>query len=138
MPTLLIYRYYFKERESAFSSFSSSQAGVLITTDVASRGLDLASVAWVVQYHVTGGPIDYVHRVGRTARAGGHGKALLFLEPEETEFMNLLKSKVGIEMKEIILPDLLQTVLFHLQNTKHPGKLRVCFHIYFGFIYVLK
>ncbi|CAH8456965.1 unnamed protein product [Schistosoma curassoni] len=113
-----------KERESAFGSFSSSQAGVLITTDVASRGLDLASVAWVVQYHVTGGPIDYVHRVGRTARAGGHGKALLFLEPEETEFMNLLKSKVGIEMKEISLPDLLQTVLFHLQNTKHPGKLR--------------
>ncbi|CAH8452403.1 unnamed protein product [Schistosoma turkestanicum] len=113
-----------KERESAFNGFSSSQAGVLITTDVASRGLDLASVAWVVQYHVTGGPVDYVHRVGRTARAGGHGKALLFLEPEELEFMDLLKSKVGIEMKELSLPDLLQTVLFHLQNTKHPGKQR--------------
>ncbi|TNN14472.1 putative ATP-dependent RNA helicase DDX31 [Schistosoma japonicum] len=112
------------ERESAFNSFSASHAGVLITTDVASRGLDLASVAWVVQYHVTGGPIDYVHRVGRTARAGSHGKALLFLEPEELEFRNLLKSKVGIEMKEISLPDLLQTVLFHFQNTKHPGKHR--------------
>ncbi|KAK4472396.1 hypothetical protein MN116_003653 [Schistosoma mekongi] len=112
------------ERESAFSSFSASQAGVLITTDVASRGLDLASVAWVVQYHVTGGPIDYVHRVGRTARAGSHGKALLFLEPEELEFRTLLKSKVGIEMKEISLPDLLQTVLFHFQNTKHSGKRR--------------
>nr|CAH8831915.1 unnamed protein product [Trichobilharzia regenti] len=114
-----------KDRESAYQSFATSQAGILITTDVASRGLDLASVAWVVQYHVTGGPVDYVHRVGRTARAGGQGKALIFLEPGETGFMDLLKSRVGMEMKEINLSDLLQTVLFHLQNTKRPGRQRV-------------
>ncbi|CAH8439127.1 unnamed protein product [Heterobilharzia americana] len=113
-----------KERESAFQSFANSQAGVLITTDVASRGLDLASVAWVVQYHVTGGPVDYVHRVGRTARAGGQGKALLFLESAELGFIDLLKSRVGMEINEISLSDLLQTVLFHLQNTKRPGRQR--------------
>lgn len=88
---------------------------------MASRGLDLAAVSWVVQYHMTGGPVDYVHRVGRTARAGGRGKALVYLDQDELGFMDLLKSKVGIEFEMLSLPDLLQTVLFHL---RHCGRAR--------------
>ncbi|VDO11080.1 unnamed protein product, partial [Rodentolepis nana] len=107
-----------KERYSVFQAFSGCPNGILFTTDVASRGLDLAGVAWVVQYHVSGTPIDYVHRVGRTARCGGRGKALLFLQSEEKSFIQLLASTVGVEFKPVNLTDLLQTALYHLQNTK--------------------
>ncbi|KAF5402429.1 RNA helicase, partial [Paragonimus heterotremus] len=109
------------EREKVFHNFSSSQSGVLLTTDVASRGLDLASVSWVVQYHVTGGPVDYVHRVGRTARAGGRGKALLFLEPQELGFTDLLQAQTGAKFEQLSLPDLMQTALFHMRNLKPSG-----------------
>lgn len=101
-----------------FQAFSGCPNGILLTTDVASRGLDLAGVAWVVQYHVSGTPVDYVHRVGRTARAGGRGKALLFLQPEEKSFTQLLTSTVGVELKPLNLTGVLQTALYHLHNIK--------------------
>ncbi|KAF7256736.1 hypothetical protein EG68_06543 [Paragonimus skrjabini miyazakii] len=116
------------EREKVFHNFSISQSGVLLTTDVASRGLDLASVSWVVQYHVTGGPVDYVHRVGRTARAGGRGKALLFLEPQELGFTDLLQAHTGATFEQLNLPDLMQTALFHMRNLKPSGTSKAMFH----------
>ncbi|KAM3180831.1 hypothetical protein ACTXT7_015537 [Hymenolepis weldensis] len=107
-----------KERQSVFQAYSGCPNGILLTTGVASRGLDLAGVAWVVQYHVSGTPVDYVHRVGRTARAGGRGKALLFLQPEEKSFTQLLTSTVGVKLKLLNLTDVLQTALYHLHNIK--------------------
>ncbi|GAA48069.1 ATP-dependent RNA helicase DDX31/DBP7 [Clonorchis sinensis] len=111
----------FQERESVFHSFCTSKSGILLTTDVASRGLDLAGVAWVVQYQVTGGPVDYVHRVGRTARAGGRGKALLFLDNMELGFADLLRARAGIVFEELSLADLMQTALFHVRHMKRNG-----------------
>ncbi|KAM7533395.1 hypothetical protein Aperf_G00000127155 [Anoplocephala perfoliata] len=107
-----------KERQTVFQEFANCPNGILLTTDVASRGLDLAGVSWVVLYHVSGTPVDYVHRVGRTARAGGRGKALLFLQPEEESFIQLLASTVGVDLKRLKLSDVLQTALYHLQTTK--------------------
>ncbi|CAL8072098.1 unnamed protein product [Calicophoron daubneyi] len=109
------------EREKVFRDFSVSRSGILLTTDVASRGLDLASVAWVVLYHVTGGPVDYVHRVGRTARAGGRGKAVLFLDQSELGYTDLLQARAGIEFENLSLPELMQTALFHMCHTKRRG-----------------
>nr|CAD7426287.1 unnamed protein product [Timema monikensis] len=62
-------------------------------TDVASRGLDLPSVDWIVQYTAPCSTSDYVHRVGRTARVGSHGSALLFLAPGEAEFVRNLENR---------------------------------------------
>ncbi|KAL5109325.1 putative ATP-dependent RNA helicase DDX31 [Taenia crassiceps] len=107
-----------KERQTVFQEFSSCPNGILLTTDVASRGLDLAGVAWVVQYHVSGSPIDYVHRVGRTARAGGRGKALLLLQPEEESYTRMLSATVGLQLQRLNLTDVLQTALYHLRHTK--------------------
>ncbi|VDM33472.1 unnamed protein product [Hydatigera taeniaeformis] len=107
-----------RERQMVFQEFSSCPNGILLTTDVASRGLDLAGVAWVVQYHVSGSPIDYVHRVGRTARAGGRGKALLLLQPEEESYTHMLSSTVGLQLQRLNLVDVLQTALYHLRHTK--------------------
>uniref|UniRef100_A0A0X3PVN4 ATP-dependent RNA helicase n=1 Tax=Schistocephalus solidus TaxID=70667 RepID=A0A0X3PVN4_SCHSO len=105
------------DRYPVFRAFSNCPNGILLTTDVASRGLDLAGVAWVIQYHVSGTPVDYVHRVGRTARAGGRGKALLMLLPEEETYVSMLRSTVGIELRKLEVTDVLQTALFHVNNS---------------------
>lgn len=66
-------------------------------TDVAARGLDIPRVDWIVQYDPPDDPRDYIHRVGRTARAGKVGKSLLFLLESELGFLRYLKeSKVPL------------------------------------------
>ncbi|XP_046740861.1 probable ATP-dependent RNA helicase DDX31 [Diprion similis] len=82
-----------KERTEVFKTFRAAKSGVLLCTDVAARGLDLPKVDSVVQYT---GPLsarDYVHRVGRTARAGSSGSAVIFLTPPEVEFVRMLESR---------------------------------------------
>jgi len=59
--------------------------------DVAARGLDLPHVHWIVQYNVPGKPVDYIHRVGRTARIGVTGNALLFVSPAEVDYITVLR-----------------------------------------------
>ncbi|KAI4503859.1 hypothetical protein M0802_001262 [Mischocyttarus mexicanus] len=82
-----------KERTEVFKNFRLANTSVLLCTDVAARGLDLPKVDCVVQYT---GPLsarDYVHRIGRTARAGTSGTAVIFLTPPEVEFVRMLESK---------------------------------------------
>eukprot|EP01028_Stygiella_incarcerata_P006057 TRINITY_DN2485_c0_g1_i1.p1 TRINITY_DN2485_c0_g1~~TRINITY_DN2485_c0_g1_i1.p1 ORF type:complete len:570 (+),score=196.52 TRINITY_DN2485_c0_g1_i1:125-1834(+) len=78
-------------RTRTFFDFVEASSGILLCTDVAARGLDIPSVDWIVQYDPPDDPKEYIHRVGRTARAGGKGKALLFLLPEEIGFLKYLK-----------------------------------------------
>jgi len=59
--------------------------------DVAARGLDLPRVHWIVQYNTPGKPVDYIHRVGRTARIGVTGNALLFVTPAEVDYVKILR-----------------------------------------------
>ncbi|XP_053693011.1 probable ATP-dependent RNA helicase CG8611 [Sabethes cyaneus] len=81
------------ERSSVFREFRSSKSAILLCTDVVARGIDVPSVDLVIQYHAPQILADYVHRVGRTARAGQSGKAVLFLEPSEVEFAKYLAVK---------------------------------------------
>ncbi|KAI5171896.1 ATP-dependent RNA helicase DDX18/HAS1 [Nematocida sp. LUAm3] len=87
-------------REKVFDSFCSGDLQILFSTDVAARGLDVPGVSWIVQYDPPTDPKEYIHRVGRTARAGGTGKALLFLLPHEKVFIKYLKS-LGIDVEEL-------------------------------------
>jgi ATP-dependent RNA helicase DDX18/HAS1 len=80
-----------QKRSTTFLEFKNADRGILLCTDVASRGLDLPAVDWVIQYDPPDDPKDYIHRVGRTARAGGRGNALLFLLPTELGFLRYLK-----------------------------------------------
>lgn len=80
-----------QKRTSTFFEYCNSSSGVLFCTDVAARGLDIPAVDWIVQYDPPDDPKEYIHRVGRTARAGGAGNALLFLLPEEIAFLRYLK-----------------------------------------------
>ncbi|THD73557.1 DEAD/DEAH box helicase [Thalassobius vesicularis] len=73
------------QRERAISAFKSGEARVLVATDVAARGLDIPDVKHVYNYELPNVPENYVHRIGRTARAGRDGKAIALCAPDEMD-----------------------------------------------------
>jgi ATP-dependent RNA helicase RhlE len=71
-------------------SFRSKKLRILVATDVLSRGIDIEEISLVVNYDVPKDPEDYVHRIGRTARAGKKGEAITFINPEDVHlFMKI-------------------------------------------------
>lgn len=80
-----------QKRTNTFFEYCNAPCGTLLCTDVAARGLDIPSVDWIIQFDPPDDPRDYIHRVGRTARAGNSGKSLLFLLPTELGFLRFLK-----------------------------------------------
>jgi len=78
-------------RTHTFFEFCNAESGILLCTDVAARGLDIPSVDWIIQFDPPDDPKEYIHRVGRTARAGARGHALLILTPLELGFLRYLK-----------------------------------------------
>ena len=82
-----------KKRDAALEAFRKAPKGALLCTDVAARGVDVPLVSWVLQFEAPQNPDFFVHRVGRAARAGHSGSALLFLLPSEDTFINFLAVK---------------------------------------------
>ncbi|CAI9768281.1 unnamed protein product [Fraxinus pennsylvanica] len=78
-------------REKALASFTSLSSGVLLCTDVAARGLDIPGVDCIIQYDPPQDPNVFVHRVGRTARMGRQGSAIVFLMPKEEAYVEFLR-----------------------------------------------
>jgi len=74
-----------------FQQYRAATTGVLLSTDVAARGLDLPQVDWVLQFTAPISTADYVHRVGRTARIGAKGSTAVFLLPSEAGFVKQLE-----------------------------------------------
>eukprot|EP01004_Peranema_trichophorum_P002398 NODE_1460_length_1946_cov_33.034558_g1239_i0.p1 GENE.NODE_1460_length_1946_cov_33.034558_g1239_i0~~NODE_1460_length_1946_cov_33.034558_g1239_i0.p1 ORF type:complete len:609 (+),score=135.63 NODE_1460_length_1946_cov_33.034558_g1239_i0:38-1828(+) len=111
------------KRTTTFLQFKNAPTGILLATDVAARGLDIPDVDWIVQFDPPDMPEEYVHRVGRTARAGRIGNALLFLLPEELGFLKYLQSyKVPVAEWEYPagkLPQLIQNKLLKLIETNY-------------------
>lgn len=71
------------QRERAIAAFKSGEAPVLVATDIAARGIDIPGVSHVVNFDLPDVPEQYVHRIGRTARAGADGIAIAFCSPDE-------------------------------------------------------
>ncbi|XP_058800027.1 probable ATP-dependent RNA helicase CG8611 [Phymastichus coffea] len=99
-----------KERTDIFKTFRQAKSGVLFCTDVAARGLDLPEVDIVVQYTGPTSTRDYVHRIGRTARAGSSGTATIFLTPSEVEFVRMLEAR-KIRIKQDDMDDVLNNLI---------------------------
>ncbi|KAM8721729.1 hypothetical protein ACLKA7_007578 [Drosophila subpalustris] len=81
------------ERQGVFRGFRDCASCVLLATDVVGRGIDVPDTKLVVQYTPAQTTADFVHRVGRTARAGRRGRAVLFLAPSEAQFVRHLENK---------------------------------------------
>lgn len=92
-----------RKRTNTFFEFCNAETGILMCTDVAARGLDIPAVDWIIQYDPPDNPRDYIHRVGRTARAGASGRALMFLMPQELGFLNFLR-EFNVPLNEYEFP----------------------------------
>lgn len=86
------------DRASNLAKFRASAARILVATDVASRGLDISAVELVINYDVPRNPDDYVHRVGRTARAGREGEAITMVGQRDVALFLAIEARVGQKM----------------------------------------
>jgi ATP-dependent RNA helicase RhlE len=93
-----------EERESALQSFKSKETQILVATDILARGIDIKEISLVINYDVPHDAEDYVHRVGRTARADSTGVAITFVNPREASKFHAIEKFLGEEIKKIPLP----------------------------------
>ena len=82
-------------RQRALSNFKSRETRVLVATDIAARGIDVDELSHVINYELPNIPETYVHRIGRTGRAGHDGIALSFCDAEETDFLRDIHKLIG-------------------------------------------
>lgn len=99
------------QRESALREFREGKTQVLVATDIASRGIDVDSVSHVINYDVPEAPQDYVHRVGRTGRAGNQGQAITLMSPIEELAMRDIERLTEQKVKRVVLPDFAGTAV---------------------------
>jgi ATP-dependent RNA helicase RhlE len=93
------------QREAALKAFKSGHTNVLVATDVAARGIDIDSVSHVINYDIPEAPEDYVHRIGRTGRAGNKGRAITLFTIAEEHSMRAIERLTGEQVERIVLPD---------------------------------
>jgi len=93
------------QRESALRAFKSGHTNVLVATDVAARGIDIDQVSHVINYDIPEVPEDYVHRIGRTGRAGHKGRAITLFTIAEEHSMRAIEKLTGERVERIHLPD---------------------------------
>lgn len=103
-------------RTKALAQFKSNEIRVLVATDIAARGLDIPLLPHVINFELPNVPEDYVHRIGRTGRAGAKGEALSLVCIEEMEYIRQIEKLLGQKLETEILEG------FEPQNNDEPGK----------------
>ncbi len=91
------------EREAALDAFKAGKTTVLVATDVASRGLDIESLPQVINFDIPHSPEDYVHRIGRTGRAGLTGEAISLAAPEDSEALAAIEKLIKIKLERALV-----------------------------------
>ena len=96
-------------RERALSNFRANKTPILVATDIASRGIDVDGITHVVNYDISHEPETYIHRIGRTARAGASGVAVSFCDPEEKPNLRavekLIRRSIPVKAAQGFRPD---------------------------------
>jgi ATP-dependent RNA helicase RhlE len=93
------------QRTAALAGFRAGRFRVLVATDIAARGIDVEALSHVVNFDVPGAPEDYVHRVGRTARAEATGDAFTLVAPDEEGDVRAIERAIGKRLPRITLPE---------------------------------
>jgi ATP-dependent RNA helicase RhlE len=106
-------------RVRALEDFKNNRIIALVATEVAARGLDIKELPYVVNYELPNVPEDYVHRIGRTARAGSTGKAISLVSPDESPYLKDIVKLLGRDVPSLPLPQ------FEIRDTgpsEHPDR----------------
>jgi ATP-dependent RNA helicase RhlE len=93
------------QRTAALAGFRSGKHRVLVATDIAARGIDIEALGHVVNFDVPKVPEDYIHRVGRTARAEAVGDAFTFVAPDEEPDLRRIERALGRRLPRVLVPD---------------------------------
>jgi len=93
------------EREKIMSRFKNKTLKILIGTDIISRGIDVDGIELVINFDTPGDPEDYVHRVGRTARADKKGEAITFVNEKDQFKFHKIQNLIGLDIHRVNLPD---------------------------------
>ena len=92
------------EREKIMSAFKNRKVKILVGTDIISRGIDVVGIELIINYDTPGDPEDYVHRVGRTARADAKGEAITFVNPKDQPKFVRIEQLIGMSVTKNPLP----------------------------------
>ena len=112
------------QRERALASFRAGRTRVLVAMDIASRGIDIESVSHVINFELPNVPEDYVHRIGRTARAGAAGTAISFCSDEERTYLHDIEKLIRRTLR--VLPSCTEAVSDRrIASPPAPGRERV-------------
>ena len=106
------------QRQRALDEFRRGKTSILVATDVAARGIDIPGVSHVLNYELPNVPEQYVHRIGRTARAGKDGVAIAFCAEDERAYLKDIRKTTGAEMERLPLPDNFRAVVEGVGPTK--------------------
>ncbi len=113
------------QRERALDEFKRAKTPILVATDVAARGIDIPGVSHVLNYELPNVPEQYVHRIGRTARAGKDGIAIAFCAEDERDYLRDIRKKTDAEFERLPLPDNFRAVVEGVGPTKREQKPRL-------------
>lgn len=108
-----------KKRVNILDKFRELDKVILLCTDVMARGVDIPEMDWVLQFDPPSNAAAFVHRVGRTARQGCEGKALILLMPSETAYVDFLSSNQKVTMKQTEIDDTWKDELPKINSTIH-------------------
>ena len=87
------------EREETIRIFKNDKVNILVTTDILSRGIDIKNVNLVINYEVPFEPEDYIHRIGRTARAQKTGEAITFINKKQIKLFKRIEKVISKKIK---------------------------------------
>jgi len=108
------------QRQRALDEFRRAKVPILVATDVAARGIDIPGVSHVINYELPNVPEQYVHRIGRTARAGRDGVAIAFCAEDERAYLKDIRKTTGAELDRLDLPENFRAVVEGVGPTKRP------------------
>ncbi len=92
------------QREQIISRLKQNKLDIIVATDVAARGLDVTRISHVINFDAPTDPESYVHRIGRTGRAGASGEAILFVTPREKRLLHMLGKVTGAKIEPMKMP----------------------------------
>lgn len=112
------------QRKRAIEAFHGNRVDILVASDVAARGLDIKNVNMIVNYDIPKNSKDYIHRIGRTARAGAEGKVYSLLSEEDHENMRAVMEDRSIAIQKLELPQFERLSFFSAQRNDERGPRR--------------